>query len=81
MACSIVVRNKLLDEHPILLRDVLRGGVQFTTICTPAYQGLKGMADIDRGVTNSNKARYYSRLRLFGDDDLLQIAMTGKLPA
>ena len=37
------------------------------------------MADIDRGVTNSNKARFYSRLRLFGDDDLLQIAMTGKL--
>jgi len=81
MACSIVVRNKLLDEHPILLRDVLRAGVRFTTICTPAYQGLKGMADIDRGVTNSNKARFYSRLRLFGDDDLLQIAMTGKLPA
>ena len=47
----------------------------------PAYQGLKGMADIDRGVTNSNKARYYSRLRLFGDDDLLEIAMTGKIPA
>ena len=81
MACPIVVRNKLLDEYPLLLRDVLRAGVKFTTICTPAYQGLKGMADIDRGVTNSNKARYYSRLRLFGDDDLLQIAMTGKLPA
>jgi hypothetical protein len=31
-------------------------------------------------VTNSNKARYYSRLRLFGDDDLLEIAMTGKIP-
>ena len=39
------------------------------------------MADIDRGVTNSNKARFSSRLRLFGDDDLVQIAMTGKLPA
>jgi hypothetical protein len=81
MACSIVVRNKLLDEHPVLLRDILRDGVQFTTICTPGYQGLKGMAEIDRGVTNSNKARYYSPLRLFGDDDLVQIAMTGKVPA
>jgi hypothetical protein len=38
------------------------------------------MADIDRGVTNSNKARHYSALRLFGDDDLLEIAMTGKIP-
>ena len=81
MACPIVVRNKLLDQYPLLLREVLRAGVKFTTICTPAYQGLKGMADIDRGVTNSNKARYYSRLRLFGDDDLLEIAMTGKIPA
>jgi predicted aconitase len=81
MACSILVRNRLLDEHPVLLRDVRRAGVRFTTICTPAFQGLKGMADIDRGVTNSNKARYYSRLRLFGDDDLLEIAMTGKIPA
>jgi hypothetical protein len=38
------------------------------------------MADIDRGVTNSNKARFYSRLRLYDDDDLVQIAMTGKVP-
>jgi predicted aconitase len=81
MACSIVVRNKLLDEHPILLRDVLRAGVGFTTICTPGYQGLKGMSELERGVTNSNKARHYSNLRLFGDDDLIQIALTGKTPA
>jgi hypothetical protein len=39
------------------------------------------MAELERGVTNSNKARYYSPLRLFGDDDLVQIAMTGKVPA
>ena len=81
MACPVVVRNKLLDEYPLLLRDVLRAGVQFTTICTPGFQGLKGMADLDRGVTNSAKARHYSGLRLFGDDDLIQIALTGKLPA
>jgi predicted aconitase len=81
MACPIVVRNKLLDQYPLLLREILRAGVQFTTICTPAYAGLKGMAEIDRGVTNSNKARFYSNLRLFGDDDLLSIALTGKIPA
>jgi predicted aconitase len=81
LACSLVVRNKLLDEHPVLLRDVLRDGVRHTTICTPGYQGLKGMAELERGVTNSNKARYYSNLRLFGDDDLIQIALTGKIPA
>lgn len=81
MACSPVVRNKLLDEYPLLLRDVLRAGIGFTTICTPGYIGLKGMAELERGVTNSNKARHYSNLRLFGDDDLIQIALTGKIPA
>ncbi|MGI9472472.1 MAG: aconitase X [Rubripirellula sp.] len=81
LASSVVVKNKLLDEHPVLLRDVHRAGVQFMNICTVALQGLKGMADIDRGVTNSGKARFYSTARLFGDDDLLQIALTGKLPA
>ena len=80
MACPPVVRNKLLDEYPLLLREVIRAGIQFTTICTPGYQGLKGMANIDRGVTNSAKARHYSGLRLFGDDDLIAIALTGKLP-
>jgi hypothetical protein len=80
MASSVVVKDHLLDEHPILYRDMIRAGVQFTNICTPAYQGLRGMADIDRGVTNSNKGRFYTRLRLYDDDDLVQIALTGKVP-
>ena len=80
MASPPVVKDKLLDQHPILYRDMIRAGIQFTTICTPAYQGLRGMADIDRGVTNSNKARFYSRLRLYDDDDLVRIALTGKVP-
>jgi predicted aconitase len=79
-ACSIIVRNRLLDEHPVLLRDIRRAGVRFTTICTPAFQGLKGMQDIERSVTNSNKGRFYTPMRLFGDDELLEIAMTGKIP-
>jgi predicted aconitase len=80
MASSPVVKDKLLDQHPILFRDMVRAGAQFTTICTPAYQSLKGMADIDRGATNSNKGRFYTRLRLFDDDVLVQIATTGKAP-
>jgi predicted aconitase len=80
MASSVVVRDRLLDERPLLYRDMMRAGVQFTNICTPAYQGLKGMADIDRGVTNSNKGRFYTKLRLYDDDDLVRIALTGKVP-
>jgi len=80
MAQAPVVKDKLLDQHPLMYRDMIRAGAGFTTICTPAFQGLKGMADIDRGVTNSNKARFYSRLRLYDDADLVQIAITGKVP-
>ena len=80
MASSRVVSDKLLIEHPIMYRDMLKAGTNFTNICTPAYQGLKGMADIDRGVTNSNKGRFYTRLRLYDDDTLAQIAVTGKVP-
>jgi hypothetical protein len=80
MASSPVVKDKLLDQHPVMYRDMIRAGTGFTTICTPAFQGLKGMAKVDRGVTNSNKARFYSRLRLYDDADLVQIAMTGKVP-
>ena len=80
MAQPVVVRDKLLDQHPIMYRDMMRAGANFVNICTPAYQGLKGMADIDRGVTNSNKGRFYTRMRLYSDDDLVNIAMTGKVP-
>ena len=80
MAQPVVVRDKLLDQHPIMYRDMMRAGTNFVNICTPAYQGLKGMADIDRGVTNSNKGRFYTRMRLYSDDDLVKIAMTGKVP-
>ena len=80
MAQPVVVRDKLLDQHPIMYRDMMRAGTNFVNICTPAYQGLKGMADIERGVTNSNKGRFYTRMRLYSDDDLVKIAMTGKVP-
>jgi len=80
LASSVAVRDRLLDEHPVMTRDMKRAGAMFTNICTPAFQGLKGMADLDRGVTNSNKGRFYTRLRLYDDDDLVKIAMTGKVP-
>jgi hypothetical protein len=70
-----------LDAHPILYRDTIRAGVIYTNMCGPAYMGLKGMSDLGRGVTNSNKGRVYTPLRLFPDDDLVQIALTGKIPS
>jgi predicted aconitase len=80
LASSVAVKDHLLDEHPILFRDMVRAGVQFSGICTPAFLGLKGMAEIERGVTNAGKARCYTNLRLYDDDDLVKIALTGKAP-
>jgi predicted aconitase len=80
MAQSVAVRDHFMDEHPVLFRDLRRAGVLYTNICTPAFQGLKGMMDIERGVTNSNKGRCYTNMRLYDDDDLVQIALTGKVP-
>jgi len=80
MAQSAMVRDHFMDEHPVLFRDLRRAGVQYTNICAPAFQGLKGMGDIERGVTNSNKARCYTKMRLYDDDDLVKIALTGKVP-
>jgi hypothetical protein len=59
---------------------MVRAGVQFTNICTVVWMGLKGMADIERGVTNSGKARSYTNLRIYDDDHIVEIAMTGKAP-
>ena len=81
MVSSFVVRDHLLDAHPILYRDMIRAGVIYTNMCGPAYMGLKGMSDLGRGVTNSNKGRVYTPMRLFPDDDLVQIAVTGKMPS
>lgn len=80
LASAPTVKDHLFDEHPLLCRDMKRAGVEFTTICTAAWLGLKGMAEVERGVTNSGKARCYTNLRLFDDDDIVQIAMTGKAP-
>jgi predicted aconitase len=80
LASAVTVKEHLLDEHPVLFRDMKRAGVQFTHICTPMYMGLKGMADIERGVTNSGKARAYTNLRIYDDDNLVKIALTGKTP-
>jgi predicted aconitase len=80
MASSGVVRDHLLDEEPILYRDMRRAGIEFTNMCVLVFTGLKGYDDIERPVTNSNKARYYSNMRLYDDADLVQIGLTGEVP-
>jgi predicted aconitase len=78
---AIPVRNHLLDEHPVLVRDMKRAGMSFSNMCAMMFTGLKGYNKDHFAVTNSNKARKYSSARYFPDDILLEIVMTGEIPA
>ncbi len=78
---SIPVRNHLLDEHPVLVRDMKRAGISFSNMCAMMFTGLKGYNENHFAVTNSNKARKYSSARYFPDDILIEIVMTGEIPA
>ena len=75
------VRDHLLDEHPLLVRDMKRAGMTFSNMCALMFTGLKGYNESHFAVTNSNKARKYSSSRYFPDDILLEIVMTGEIPA
>ncbi len=77
---SIPVRNHVLDDHPLLVRDMKRAGMNYTNMCTLMFTGLKGFSEREFAVTNSNKTRKYSSARYFPDDVLLEIAMTGEIP-
>jgi hypothetical protein len=78
--CAIVVRDHLLDEHPVLVRDMKRVGMSFSNMCAVMFTGLKGYQETEFAVTNSNKTRKYSSSRYFPDDQLLEIVLTGKVP-
>ena len=74
------VRDHLLDEHPELVRDMKRAGMNFSNMCAVMFTGLAGYAETEFAVTNSNKTRKYSSSRYFPDDQLLEICITGEMP-
>jgi len=78
--CANVVRDRLLEEHPLLFSEMKRLGMKFTNMCSVSYAGMKGFSERVFGVTNSAKTRSYSTLRYFPDDVLLEIVCTGKIP-
>jgi predicted aconitase len=75
------VRDHLMDDHPLLVRDMKRAGMTFSNMCALMFTGLKGYGESHFAVTNSNKARKYSSSRYYPDDILLEIVMTGEIPA
>jgi len=77
---SIPVRDHVFDDHPELVRDMKRAGMNFTNMCALMFTGLAGFSDMENAVTNSNKTRKYSPARYFPEDQLLEIVMTGEVP-
>jgi predicted aconitase len=81
MFCANVVRNRFLEENGELAGKMRRAGMVQTPMCGVTWAGTKGFSDRVRGVTNSAKARSYSTIRYFPDQTLVDIIVTGKVPA
>ena len=78
--CANVVRDRLVEEHPLLVGKMKRAGMKFTNMCSVSYAGMKGFSERVFGVTNSAKTRNYSTLRYFPNDVLVEIVCTGEIP-
>jgi predicted aconitase len=79
--CSPLVKNHFEEEHAELVRDMKRAGVTFTNTCPLTFAGIPGITKTEFCVTNSNKTREYTNSRFFNDDALLEIILTGEVPA
>jgi predicted aconitase len=80
LLCATVVRDHLVEEQPLLVGAMKRAGMTFSNMCTVSFTGLKGYAETEFAVTNSNKTRKYSTARYFQDGPLLEIILTGEIP-
>jgi len=74
------VRNRLVEEEGELASRMKRAGMRATNMCMMTYASMKGFSEKVRGVTNSGKGRNYSTLRIFPDQTLVEIIVTGKIP-
>jgi len=74
------VSGRFVAEEGELASRMKRAGIRVTNQCNPNYASMKGFAQKVRGVTNSGKARNYTPNRMFEDDVLTEIIVTGKIP-
>ena len=79
--CSHVVRDHLVEDHPVLVSEMKKAGINFTNMCTVSYAGMKGFSERTFGVTNSPKTRnYYPEVRYLQDSVLIETICTGDIP-
>jgi predicted aconitase len=81
MFCANVVRIRMVAEEGELAGKMLAAGMVATPMCGVTWAGTKGFSDRVRGVTNSAKTRNYSSIRYYPDQTLVDIIVTGKIPA
>ena len=81
MFCANVVRTRVIEEEGELTGKMKRAGMVQTPMCGVTWAGTKGFSDRVRGITNSAKTRNYSTIRYFPDQTLVDIIVTGKVPA
>ncbi|BAQ15615.1 hypothetical protein [Methyloceanibacter caenitepidi] len=65
LLCSPLVKNHIMEEHPDLVRDMMRAGITFTSTYPLTFLGIPGITLTEFAVTNSNKAREYTNARFF----------------
>jgi hypothetical protein len=81
MFCANVVRSQMIADDGVLAGKMLAAGMVATPMCGVTWAGTKGFSDRVRGVTNSAKTRNYSTIRYYPDQTLVDIIVTGKVPA
>jgi hypothetical protein len=81
LLCATVVRDRLVEDEPLLVGAMKRAGMKFSNMCSLAYVGAKGVSERVYAVTNSPKTRnYYPGVRYLTDDALLEVMCTGEIP-
>ncbi|MEE9602708.1 MAG: aconitase X [Thermoguttaceae bacterium] len=79
--CPNPVRDRLVEEEPLLVGKMKRAGMRFSNMCQLSYTGMKGVSERVYAVTNSPKTRnYYPNVRYLTDDVLLEVILTGDVP-
>jgi predicted aconitase len=81
MFSANVVRTAFVEQHGELAGKMLKAGMVSTPMCGVTWAGTKGFSDRVRGVTNSAKTRNYSSIRYLPDQTLVDVIVTGKMPA
>jgi predicted aconitase len=81
LLCANVVRDRLVEDEPLLVGAMKRAGMKFTNMCSLSYVGSKGVSERIFAVTNSPKTRnYYPFVRYLTDDALVEVVCTGEIP-